>query len=187
MKSLITDFKIKSINWQPFEPSAKKQNSFLLTVFDKIRNRSTASTETAPTHSFTEVATTEITPATSEKTNSEPSKTEPTSECTCSIDPTLRATLNEISNVASANNEKLLSMEPQLTRILEQVTLITSQTSGIDEGFMRFNDHLSNLYEVIKAQSTITDVHLDEMLNDNLEKLQALKRNSTNHRSKIKD
>lgn len=183
----VSDFKIKSINWQPFEP--RDRNSFLINVLDRIRNR-TVTSETSGTPSttsaLTETTTSKMNSIPPAETQSSLSTSETSSKCSSTIDPALSAVLNDILKTVTANSDKLVSIEPKITKTLELATVISAQTSGIDEGFIRFNDHLSNLYEVIKAQSINSDLSLDVILTDNIEKLQILKRNSTNHRSKIK-
>ena len=155
-------------------------------MLDRFRNRTSATTETlsSSSSSVPHVVTVETT--TKAVTSNKTQITDETStKCSTTIDSSLNTVLNNILKAVKSNSDRLDSLEPKITRTLELATLISVQTSGIDEGFIRFNDHLSNLYEVIRVQSNL-QVNLDGTLADNIEKLQILKRNATSHRSKIK-
>lgn len=151
-------------------------------MIDRIRNRTTAALEVSPVISSIETPTSAMNFVVG--TQNAPNTSE-TSKC--ALDPSLTAAFDDILKIVKNNNDRLVSIEPKISKISDLATVISSQTSGIDEGFIRFNDHLSNLFEVIKSQSINSNIHLDSILTENIDKLQVLKRNATNHRSKLKE
>lgn len=166
---LITDFKIKTINGQPVEATVRKQNSLLTSMLDRIRNK-TIFEESTTASSTAETEALNVTPTTHFPTEETFSASITSEKSDCSADPSLKETLNNI--LASQ-----ATIEPKITNILELVTLISSQIDKIDEGFIRFNDHLSNIFEAIKSQNAGSNTHHVETLANDKEKLTEVKLN----------